>query len=722
MVCEKKIDYTELKNKLDQYSIAGQMNLSQIGIDTTVADIRNAINVHEILANKFEVVVTNPPYLNSKYMPKNLKEYLDVYYKDNKADSFAAFMMKCFQLSSSDGYVGMLTPYVWMFLGSFQKLRKHIITEHSITTLTQLEYNAFEAACVPVCTFVIKNKYVPMNGTYIKLSDFKGADVQGLKTYEAIHSNDCEYKYLIDQKEFLKIPESPIAYWISKGMIDNFAIGQKIEDFSDFTGSQHKTANNDVYLRYFWEVPRDEINRRWITYAKGGTFRRWYGNLELLVDWSQSAIEYYKNNPTSNLIAENYRFVEGITYTSFSSTANTFRYLPATGVFDIKGPSLVKVKHLYYILALLNSIVAEKYLKFFNSTATLQVKDVKRLPIIISRRYIEEITELSKRNVEICKEEWDFHENSMEFNPQWMWEKENIELSVKNHIAYVDALVTELNENENRINQMFYEIYSTEPMKSSSDLNTINHIDELVAVTDILLYFIGDALGRYSYSSEDMRLEVDSATNAEYKCIAITDEEYVENDIICVLEYELKKYFAKSSVEENINYIAQVINKGKPGDSKSIIRNYFMKEFYKKQCKVFSKTPVYWQVDSGKANGCKVLFYIHNYNADTLGIIRTETVHKIQSALLNAKNTTEYVMENTTLMSEKSRSKKRIDNLVKQINEIQVFDEALAHLANKRINLDYTRGVKYNYELFQHVTISNEEMKNYDINILTEVK
>lgn len=376
------------------------------------------MRVARILTQKYDVVCTNPPYMGGSGMNATLSDFIKKNYPDYKSDLFSAFVVKCTKMAKLEGYLGFLTPYVWMFIQSYEKMRNYIYSTRTIETLIQFEYSAFEEATVPICTFVLKNSKVRKNGAYLRLTEFRGGmEVQRQKALEAISNHKCGFYYESNAENFSKIPGSPVAYWVSENFVRAFERGISIDSISDFTGSQHITANNDKYLRFHWEVNYCKIGvgNKWVYYAKGGDYRKWYGNIELVVDWSTGALQYYKNNSTSNLLAERYRFKEGITYTELTSSINTFRYLPPMCVFDKKGPSIVNVKYLWYCLGVLGTKIAPLYFALLNPTLSTQVRDVKNFPIILSESKKNKVEENVMENVELCKKDWDSFETSWDF-------------------------------------------------------------------------------------------------------------------------------------------------------------------------------------------------------------------------------------------------------------------------------------------------------------------
>lgn len=367
-----------------------------------------------ILSQKYDAVITNPPYMGGSGMNAKLSAFVKARYADSKADLFACFIERCAKFAKPHGYYAMITQHAFMFLSSYEKLRKKLALKTTVN-MAHLGARAFDEICgevVQTTAFANFNSHIAYyKGEYSRL-----VDVNGEAEKEKLYLSH-EKIYLATQENFSKIPGSPVAYWVSENFVRAFEKGISIDEISDFTGSQHITANNDKYLRFHWEVNSCKIGirKKWVYYAKGGDYRKWYGNIELVVDWSTEALQYYKDNSTSNLLAEKYRFKEGITYTELTSSINTFRYLPPICVFDKKGPSIVNIKYLWYCLGIFGTKVAPLYFSLLNPTLSTQVRDVKNFPILLEKSKEHNIEENVIKNVELCKKDWDSFETSWDF-------------------------------------------------------------------------------------------------------------------------------------------------------------------------------------------------------------------------------------------------------------------------------------------------------------------
>lgn len=333
------------------------------------------MKIYKILSQKYDVVCTNPPYMGGSGMNAKLSEFVKSKFPDSKSDLFACFIEKCGQLAKPHGFYAMITQHAFMFLSSYENLRRKLMLKTTVN-MAHLGARAFdEIGCEVVQTtaFVMTGHIKDYKGTYARLVDTVGEN----EKRDLFLSGDK--RFAAKQENFSKIPGMPVAYWVSENFIRAFERGISIDSISDFTGSQHITANNDKYLRLHWEIDANKVGmgKKWVYYAKGGDFRKWYGNIELVVDWSEGAVQYYKTNSTSNLLAEKYRFKEGITYTELTSSVNTFRYLPPVCIFDKKGPSIVSVKKLWYCLGIFGTKIAPLYFAILNPTLSTQVRDVK---------------------------------------------------------------------------------------------------------------------------------------------------------------------------------------------------------------------------------------------------------------------------------------------------------------------------------------------------------
>lgn len=372
------------------------------------------MKIYKILSQKYDVVCTNPPYMGGSGMNAKLSEFVKSKFPDSKSDLFACFIEKCGQLAKPHGFYAMITQHAFMFLSSYENLRRKLMLKTTVN-MAHLGARAFDeigGEVVQTTAFVMTGHIKDYKGTYARLVDTVGEN----EKRDLFLSGDK--RFAAKQENFSKIPGMPVAYWVSENFIRAFEKGISIDECSLYTGSQNKTADNEKYLRYIWEVDYNKIgiNRKWAFYAKGGEFRKWYGNLNLIVDWSIEARDFYKNNKTSNLLDKKCWFQNGITYTMLTSKGPNFRYLPPCAVFDMGGPSICYLKDkLNYSLGFLNTNVVNTYLALFNPTINLQAKDVKALPFIIDNDVKSIVDTLVQENITLSKTDWDSFETSWDF-------------------------------------------------------------------------------------------------------------------------------------------------------------------------------------------------------------------------------------------------------------------------------------------------------------------
>lgn len=405
--------------EIDELEAAAASCSDDLFAVATKTKLENAAAICEKLSRRFTCTVANPPYMGSSSFNPFMSKWVKKNYPDVKSDLFSSFIVRIMDFAGEHGEVGMMTPFVWMFIGSYEKLRNRLIDDKTLTTLIQLEYSGFAGATVPICAFTYHNSHIDdYKGGYVRLADFTGPAVQAPKALEAIHNPNCGWFYRRDADTFKKIPGTPIAYWASDGLLSAFSLGHSIGDYSDYTGSQNKTGDNNLYLRLFWEVGARSVGRKgsWATYSKGGDFRRWFGNLHWLVSIKKDAIEFYQSNPTSNLLASKYWFSEGVCYTMLTSGKPSFRLLPPTGGFDMAGPCICGLgSSENWTLGFLNCSIAADVLSMLNPTLNMQARDIKALPMLISAEYKPAINSLVDSNVSISKNDWDSFETSWDF-------------------------------------------------------------------------------------------------------------------------------------------------------------------------------------------------------------------------------------------------------------------------------------------------------------------
>ena len=456
-----------------------------IDINEELELIENLIKQHTIMTDKFDITVTNPPYMGNSRMNGILKEYIDKNYSDVKSDLFAVFFIKCGEITKRKGYLGFMSPFVWMFIKSYEELRKIFIEGKTISSLVQLEYSGFEDATVPICTFILQNSYTDKKGEYIKLSDFKGAKNQPIKTLEAIKNPNCNWRFQAKQKYFEKIPGSPIAYWVSDKVREIFEKNQKLGDIGEAKQGL-ATADNNRFLRLWNEVNYNKIGynmsnsqealeskKKWFPYNKGGEFRKWYGNQEYLVNWENDGYEI-KNFKNAVVRNPSYYFKESISWSKVSSSNFSMRFYQKGLIFADAGMSYFSNENLKYILGLSNSELINKILSLLSPTLNFEVGHISNIPIITKENSL--IENLVEENIFISKEEWDSRETSWDFEKLFLIDGKDLKTAYENYCNHWRDNFVQLHKNEEELNRLFIEIYDLQ-----------DEMDEKVAFEDITI-------------------------------------------------------------------------------------------------------------------------------------------------------------------------------------------------------------------------------------------
>lgn len=712
-----KVDFEKINERFEQ--VAEEISMYNTYL---LGEFKSIIRPAFIMSKKYAVVATNPPYLN-KYDSK-LKDFINAKYKDYSGDLFSVFIYRNFDFCNNGGYTGFMTPFVWMFIQAYEKTRNYIVKNKTITTLIQMEYSAYEEATVPICSFVLKNNNMNEESLCFRLSDFKGGmSVQNIKVLEAINNPTCGYFYEINQHGLLNIPGTPIAYWISDKMMEAF----KHEYISDFaiSNGQNITGNNNKFLRLFWEVDFNNINNNyWAKCARGGGYRKYFGNDDNVILWTDTAKEHYHKDKIARIVPEQLQFKEGITWSYITSGNLSFRKLWSYELFEKAGTSIfVKDEsHLLPILGLLNSSVGKEILRMISPTINCQVRDVFSVPVLPEIFVNQDIAMLVQQNIDITRADWDSFETSWDYSYHPFldmkkdFEKNGTKITRLAECYELWKNVTlerfnRLKQNEQKLNMIFVDIYGLNgEVKTDVEDNDISvRLSEIEReVRSFISYSVGCMFGRYSLDTLGLAYaggDWDASKYTTFKpdedaIIPICDDEYFEDDIVGRFIQFVEVVYGKDTLEENLQFIADAI--GGTSSSREIIRNYFINDFYTDHIKTYQKRPIYWLFDSGKKNGFKCLVYMHRYQSDTIARIRTDYVHEQQARYRTAIEETANRIEAAS-GSEKVKLTKKLNALKAQDEEIHEYEEKVHHLADQMISIDLDDGVKKNYEIFKDV-------------------
>ena len=561
-----------------------------IDINEELELIENLIKQHTIMTDKFDITVTNPPYMGNSRMNGILKEYIDKNYSDVKSDLFAVFFIKCSEITKRKGYLGFMSPFVWMFIKSYEELRKIFIEGKTISSLVQLEYSGFEDATVPICTFVLQNSYTDKKGEYIKLSDFKGPKNQPIKTLEAVKNPNCNWRFQAKQKDFEKIPGSPIAYWVSDKVREIFEKNQKLGDIGE--GKQGlATADNNRFLRLWNEVNYNKIGynmanseealeskKKWFPYNKGGEFRKWYGNQEYLVNWENDGYEiknFYDGKGKLRSRPQNteYYFKESISWTDITSSGNSFRYYPKGFLYDVTGMSyFINESKQKNLLGVLNNKLIYTITKILNPTLHLQIGDLVKVPYFIIKN--EKFNNLVQENINISKEEWDSRETSWDFEKLSLIDGSiDLKTAYENYCNHWRDNFVQLHKNEEELNRLFIEIYDLQ-----------DEMDEKVAFEDITILKkeakiveIDNSIPK-NFSSESEKYLYDRGISLEFNKDELV-KQFLSYAIGCIMgRYSINKSGLIMANSDDILELSEnrFIVKGTDGEIRQEIESKFL--------------------------------------------------------------------------------------------------------------------------------------------------
>ena len=678
------------------------------------------VQTGEALSQKYDVVVTNPPYMGSSNMNSKLGEFIKNNYSDYKSDFFSAFLIHASAMTKPEGYCGFFTPYVWMFIQSFEKMRSYLYSHCTIETLIQFEYSAFEEATVPVCTLAFSNTHIHgKKGCYFRLTDFRGGmEVQRQKTLEAIADHNCGFYFEQTTDNFSKIPGSPVAYWVS----DRAALAFDAKPFSAryISGGRNKTHNNELYVRCWWEI--SDWNR-WFPYSNGGEYRKWYGNNIDLVDWSDSARNSYAAH--GGLLLEKFWEVDAITWNDITSGPSSYRVKPTEAKFSSVSPTLIAKDGKLHLstLGFLNSNVCAWMNQITNPTLHTLVGNILLLPDKTENVHVDETV---KQCINLSRCDWDSFESSWDFkqhplvalkggsscDSKFMGKNPlTIRQAYRNWETVAKERFDQLKANEEELNRIFIDVYGLQeelnPKVEDKDV-TVRKADLTREIKSLISYAVGCMFGRYSLTDPGLAYAGGEWDESKYQTfipdadaiLPICDDEYFEDDIVGRFVKFVETVYGKDTLEENLRFIADAL--GGKGSSREVIRNYFMTDFYADHLKVYQKRPIYWLFDSGRKNGFKCLIYMHRYQPDTIARIRTDYVHEQQSRYRTAIADLESRITSAGT-GERVKLSKKLNKLQDQANELRIYEEKIHHLADQMIKIDLNDGVKANYARFQEV-------------------
>lgn len=762
----KKVNFEALKQRLKE--IGEVDNLIFADYRKILSDrLPTIIKQAEIMSRKYEVCVTNPPYMGLKKMSSNLAQYIQKVYPSSKSDLSSVFIEKCINIGKNDSFISMVTQHGWLFQSSYEKLRQ-LILNTTIQNLIHLGARGFEeigGEVVQTVSFVFsKNRINECKARYFKLTDYGNQydKEQAFLNY----SNE----YIITQERYKMVMGSIIAYWLSDKMLGIFN-NRKVEEYGySFQGII--TGNTEKYLRLWYEVNKGDIYfnlydsekleefNGYMPYIKGGTYRRWYGNLDYILCWQNNGVDFVRSR-TEN---RNYFLKEGITWSDLTTGYFSARYVSEGYIFDASGPMLFVNNNndLFNVIGYFNSKVFQSLLNINSQGLHYGNGAIISQPIKVDNDKKFIVDDLVNKNIYLSRNDWDSFETSWDFKIHPLLDnKQQHSLSAIFRIwkTECEEAFEQLKYNEEELNRIFIDFYGLQvdltPEVEDKDI-TIRKADRELDIKSLISYAIGCLLGRYSVDAEgliyaggnfgdkwlvgseqckvrdikkdeDGNIISDSWVDATFipdvdNVIPITEDEYFEDDIVSRFIDFVRIVYSEETLEENLDFIADSIGRKSSETSRQAIRRYFIKDFYKDHLKVYQKRPIYWMFESGKNDGFKALIYMHRYNDQTIAKVRTEYLHTLQRKYEAEINRLQLVLDSEEYTAkDKTAAKKKIDRVSKQIEECNEYDQVVAHLASEKISIDLDDGVKVNYAKFQDIKVINSKGKESKMNLLAKI-
>lgn len=677
--------------------------------------LKKIMSTARILSNKYDVVITNPPYMGSSGMNNTVLEYVKCNYPDSKSDLSTCFMERAFLFSNNVGYISLINIPVWMFLTSYEDLRKKILLEKLIVNMVHpgrgVFGSDFGSTSFCLCNYHVDN-YV---STFCKLYNKQG-EVNSNEYLESIFLSGIN-RFYRSANDFLAIPLEPIAYWVCNSIFDVFKnsvpLGQLVP-----VKKGMDTSNNSYFLRFWYEVDWNKVDlfsnkgRYWIPYDKGGDYRKWYGNNDYILKWGGDGSELEKSS--ANLRSKHLYFKESITWNALSASLTCFRYSPFKGSFDSAGSSLFP-DNIYFYLGILNSPSIQYILNLINPTLNYGAGTISLIPIMDFEDSIDRISTLAKENVVNMRWICNNLETSYEFKDNVLISRHLclVQQCVDSVIAEYNDRINQLSNNDQLLSDIVNSKYRIVPI--TNDLYKQYAFSPSIKdlIKNLISYSVGCIFGRYSLDVQGLCCTGPLLNSSLYSSfipdmdniVPINDEEYFGDDIVTYFCNFIETTFGSENLESNLKYIASSLEIKGSGTAREKIRKYFLNDFYKDHLQMYQKCPIYWLFDSGKANGFKALVYVHRYTPDLIGRMRKEYLHRIQR-LYNDQ------------MSVESDQVRRT-SLQKKLDEISRYDLAVELYALKNIEIDLDDGIKHNYALFQN--IENSKAANDKINLLYKI-
>jgi type II restriction/modification system DNA methylase subunit YeeA len=704
------------------------------------------------LARKYHVVVANPPYMGGKGMNDELKDFLQADYTDVKSDLFSAFIIRNLELAVPKGQLGFMTPFVWMFISSYEKLREFLINKKTITSLVQLEYSGFDGATVPICTFTLENAHHPnYRGGYVRLSDFRGAENQGPKTLEAVRNPNCIWFYRAAAADFKKIPGAPIAYWVSEKLVEAFESKKRLGEYIDLKSGM-STTNNEMFLRLWQEINQvdflsdcksmaaaENSGKKWFPYVKGGSFRRWYGNLDYVVNWKNNGADikrFVVNNPrdpdtthwSRRIFNTEYFFRPLLAWSRISSASFSVRFYNSGTIFsDASNGGFGEEDTLLKAVCFLNTKIVSSILAVLSPTMNFYSGDIVKIPFedpLESLQYLPVLLSLSTSDWNSYETSWDFTDLPLlraEFRQPTLaatyitlrshWQSTTLEmqrLEEENNRLFIDAygLQDELTPDVplDEITLTCNPHYRYGGNRSEAELEVLLCADTM---REFISYAVGCMFGRYSLDKPGLVLANGGETLDDYlrqvptptfppdrdNVIPLLDGDWFPDDIVERFKRFLRLTFGETHYADNLAFIEKALGRD--------LRGYFLRDFYTDHVRRYQKRPIYWLFSSPKGS-FNALIYLHRYRPDTVSVVLNDYLREFRSKLAARKDHLQALSISAAAAArDKTRALKEIDAIDKILTELRDYEnDVLYPLATRQLQIDLDDGVKVNYAKF----------------------
>ena len=742
-----QIDHQPPSKLREMLSIVQQsLQVGDLYAQAAAQDVLPLVQQALVLGMQFDAVVANPPYMGRGGMNSVVKEFALDHFPDAKSDLFACFIQRSVEFTKAEGQIGIVAPYVWMFISAYENLRARLIAETSLASLVQLEYNAFEPACIPVATFALMRSNVKnFVGSYIKLSEFKGHQFQASRTIEAIKNPECGWLYKAKPDEFKRIPGSPLAYWFSESLLEQFTSKPLVGRVASVR-SGLSTGDNDRFLRHWREVDFSTINRscfsnvsgdskkKWIPYNKGGAFRKLFGNHDLILNWGASGKELESTGDAVFRNRPDY-FKEGVTWGGLTSSDVAFRWQPPGSVFDSNKGAMVFASNemnAMTILGILNSKVAASILDGLNPSLSTQIGDIERIPVVD----IPTIKESTEKLVQIARKDWNAFERSWEFesHPIVTMERSQNSSLESSYLSWATSnreSIVETKSLEEENNRILIETYGLTAVLSPELTDTkvtltvnpaYRYRGELTeeeqwvrfrrdSMSELISYGIGCMMGRYSLDEPGLiyahagNVGFDASRYASFPAdadgiVPLTDELWFSDDAASRVREFLLAIWGADTLEANMAWLAESLGTKASETPDETVRRYLADKFFKDHLQTYKKRPIYWHFSSGKHSAFQALVYLHRYTEGTLARLRAEYVVPLTGKLQARIAMLQKDLEAASSTAARNKLSKEIEKLKKKRVELLAYDEQLRHYADMRITLDLDDGVKVNYGKF----------------------